>query len=371
MSDKQKWAAEVLEKVERKIEQECQRLAGGIPYIPENGRYRDIGAEDLSWWTNGFWGGILWQVGQATGNQLLKDSAKSLEERLDEALSEFEHIHHDVGFMWLHTAVANYRLTGDKTSYQRGIHAATILAGRFNIAGNFIRCWNEDKTGWVIIDSMMNIPLLYWASEELDDPRFKQIALAHGDTVANYLVREDGSVNHIGVFDPESGEYLQSSGGQGFSDDSAWSRGQGWAVYGFALSYKYSRKSEHLAVAKKVAHYVISHLQTTDYLAKVDYRAPDYPEKYDSSASLITACGLLEIANWVPENETNFYREAAYQILQAMAKLANWQDDEDGIIPQGTVQYHGTEGAHVPIVYSDYFFTEGLLRLLGKEMDIW
>ena len=371
MSEKKKWAEEVVRKIEGKIEKERVNLSGGIPYIPENNRYIDVGATDLSWWTNGFWGGLLWQLYGATQKEGFKESAVALENRLDQPLEEFEEIHHDVGFMWLHTSVAQYRQLGSHKSYQRSLHAATILAGRFNLAGQFLRCWNEDKVGWVIIDSMMNIPLLYWASSETNDPRFSQIAEAHSETVRQYLVRKDGSVNHIGVFDPESGTYLHSVAGQGYAADSSWSRGQGWAIYGFALSYKYSQKMEYLETAKQVANYVISQLQETNYLAKCDYRAPSTPEIYDSTASVITACGLLEIANWLDGPEKEFYTNVAFKILLAVEKIANWNPEEAGIIPMGTVQYHSERGRHVPIIYGDYFFTEGILRLLGRESDMW
>lgn len=371
MPEKVSWATNVLEKIDSKIQIECSRLDGAIPYIPENGHYSDMGKEDLAWWTNGFWGGILWQLGTATNNSDFVFSAENLEKRFDENFEIFEGIHHDAGFMWLHTSVANYRLTGNHRSYQRSMHAATILAGRFNTAGNFIRCWNEDRPGWIIIDSMMNIPLLYWASNESDDPRFRQIALKHADTVKKYLIREDGSVNHIAIFNPENGEFSHCLGGQGYSVDSSWSRGQGWAIYGFALSYKHTKNPEYLAIAKKVANYVIGQLNETNYIALADYRSPKSPEIFDSSASAIAACGLLEIASWVSENEKDFYYEKAYQILQALAGIANWDFNEAGIIPMGSVQYHGEEGRHVPIIYSDYFFIEGILRLLNKYTDVW
>lgn len=371
MSEKVKWAEDVLEKLVSKVEVECQTLAGGIPYIPENNRYEDVGKTDLSWWTNGFWGGILWQLNGAEENKLFQETAIALEEKLDAPLAEFENMHHDVGFMWLHTAVAHYRQLDNHSSYQRGLHAATILAGRFNLAGEFIRCWNEDKIGWVIIDSMMNIPLLYWAANETEDPRFSQIANAHAKTVARHLVRNDGSVNHIGVFDPETGDYLHSLTGQGYDENSSWSRGQGWALYGFALSYKYSKNRDNLDVAKKVAHYVISQIQETNYLARADYRAPLTPEIYDSTASVITACGLLEITNWVEGQEKDYYSNVAFKILQAVTEYANWNQEEAGIITMGTVQYHDEKGRHVPIIYADYFFTEGILRLLGRESDLW
>lgn len=142
------WVQNVYWKLEGKIEKECGRMGEKIPYIAENGRYqKDLGETNIAWWTNGFRGGLLWQLYHATGKQLYLQKAMQIEERLDRALEDYENLDHDVGFMWMHTAVADYRLTGNHKSYARGMHAANILAGRFNVMGNYIRAWNGDRHG--------------------------------------------------------------------------------------------------------------------------------------------------------------------------------------------------------------------------------
>lgn len=367
------WAKEQLAKAAEKVLVELDRLAGGIPYLPdENGLYTDIGAKDIAWWTNGFWGGLLWQLAQETQDDRFKVAAENVEARLNEALFDFNGLHHDVGFMWLHTAVANYRLTGNIKSRTTGLHTATILAGRFNVKGDFIRAWNEDKTGWVIIDSMMNIPLLHWASQELNDPRFSEIAEKHADTIQKYMVREDGSVGHIGSFNPDTGDFIEQIGGQGYAADSSWSRGQSWAIYGFALSYHHTSKQAYLETAKKVANTFIANVALTDYIPLVDFKAPAVPVVYDTSAGLIAACGMLEIAQFVSEDEKVLYQTAAIKLIQAIAdKYADWDLSRDAIIGGGTEAYHTPETYHVPLVYSDYFFVEALLRLLNKALFIW
>jgi Glycosyl Hydrolase Family 88. len=173
----QQWLEKTWSNIERKMAAQCSRLGDRIPYVPEGGRYgEDMGESDIFWWTNGFWPGILWQMYQATGEPSYRAAAEGVERRLDAAFDGFDGLHHDVGFMWLHSAVANYRLTGNKRSKTRGMHAANLLAGRFNPRGKFIRAWNDDCTGWIIIDSMMNIPILHWASGETNDPRFAYIS---------------------------------------------------------------------------------------------------------------------------------------------------------------------------------------------------
>ena len=157
---------DIYEKLDRKLEAECIRVKDKIPYTTQDGMYRtDMREENLFWWTNGFWAGMLWQMYHATGKEIYRKTAEYSEEALDRALDRFEGLHHDVGFQFLHTAVADWRLTKNPRSRIRGLHAATLLAGRFNGNGNFIRAWNMDRRGWMIIDTMMNLPLLSWASE--------------------------------------------------------------------------------------------------------------------------------------------------------------------------------------------------------------
>jgi len=316
---------------------------------------------------------MLWQMYHATQDDSFRKTAEAVGQRFDQALELYEGLHHDLGFMWLHTAVANYRLTGNKDARRRGLHAANLLAGRYNPGGRFIRAWNGDRTGWIIIDCMMNVPLLYWASEEIKDPRFNMIAQNHAHTTMDILVRPDGSCNHIAILSPELGDCLETPGGQGFASGSSWSRGQSWGLYGFALSFRHTGEKKYLDTAKKIAHYVMANFSKNDWLPLVDFRAPAQPVKYDSTAAMISAAGLLEIAGHVGEFEEALYFEAAMKLLKTCEKaFANWDTETDGIIGKGTGSYHGgPNDTEVPIIYGDYFFTECVLRLLDKNFLIW
>jgi unsaturated chondroitin disaccharide hydrolase len=247
------------------------------------------------------------------------------------------------------------------------------LAGRYNPAGRFIRAWNGDKTGWIIIDCLMNIPLLYWASGEIDDPRFRVIAMEHAYTALKHLVRQDGSCNHIAVLSPQTGDCLETPAGQGYAPGSSWSRGQSWGLYGFALSYRHTGERKFLDAAKRIANYVMANFARNDWLPPVDFRSPPDPVKHDSTAAMISACGLLEIAHHVGEHEKDLYTNAALKLLAAGEKaFADWNVETDGIIGKGTAAYHGKpEDTEVPIIYGDYFFVEAVLRLLGKDFLIW
>ncbi len=367
------WVEKTYEKILAKMSAECDRVGSKIPYIAENGKYIEDKAEtDIVWWTNGFWPGILWQMYNATGDEKYKKAAEGVEEKLDMAFDKYTGLHHDVGFMWLHSSVANYRITGNERSMARGLHAAHLLAGRYNPRGKFIRSWNRDRAGWVIVDSMMNIPLLYWARDTIGDPRFEYIAMDHADKVMNTTVREDGSCNHIISLDPTNGELLETPGGQGYDSGTSWSRGQAWAIYGFALSYNYTKKEEYLNTAKKVAHYFLSQVNETGNVAVIDFRSPKEPVYWDSTAGVCAACGMLEIAKYVPDVEKEFYINSAIKILKATdERFCNWDINYDSIVQMGSGSYFTEHDRHVPIIYGDYFFIEAILRLLNKDILIW
>jgi len=270
--------------------------------------------------------------------------------------------------------VASYKLTGNDKSRRRAMLAASTLASRFNIKGQFIRAWNGDKTGWVIVDCLMNLPILYWASEQSKDPRFAFVAKAHADTAIRAVQRPDGSMNHIVHFDPETGEVVETIGGQGYGVGSSWSRGQAWALYGFALSHRYTKDERYLDAAKRVAHYFISNVYG-DWIPAVDFRSPAEPKLKDSTAGAIAAAGLLEIADKVPDFEKGLYRNAAVNMLQALDKECGaWDKDEEGLLLKGSHSYHHNNPdipASSPIIYGDYYFAEAVLRLKGRDDLFW
>ncbi|GHV37016.1 glycosyl hydrolase family 88 [Spirochaetia bacterium] len=372
MTDKQ-WAEAVRDKIRLKMAAQCDRVGSKVPYIAVDGHYGDKMADNLSWWTNGFWPGILWLMFRDTKDQKYSNTAIAVEERLDAALAAYEGLHHDVGFMWTLSAGLDFKLTGNPRSRARALHAANLLAGRYNPRGHFIRSWNGQYTGWIIVDCMMNLPLLYWAGEQSADPRYRFIAIEHADTALKHLVRNDGSCNHIAVLDPENGDLLETPAGQGYASGSSWTRGQAWALYGFALNARHTGEERYLAASKRIAHYFISALTPYGFVPPVDFRAPDEPEKIDTSAGVIASCGLLELAELAAENERKIYFDAALKILKATeSKYCDWDPSRDSIVQKGTAQYHDKpEEFHVPLIYGDYFFIEAVYRLLYPESRVW
>lgn len=367
------WERNVFEKIKKKMSKVIERNQEKIPYLTTDGLYDDIAEKDIYWWTNGFWGGILWQMYHATGEALYRTIAADVENRLEKNLYSYRGMDHDSGFKWLLTAVADYRITGNEKSRDRALIAANSLAGRFNPAGSFIRAWNDDgegdKAGWAIIDCMMNLPLLYWANEEIHDPRFLQIAQAHADMAMKTFVREDGSVNHIVVFDPATGKVRKFLGGQGYGEGSSWTRGQAWALYGFVLSYLHTGKTEYLHTAKKTAHYFMANIPEGG-LIPVDFRQPKEVRWEDGTAAAIAACGLLEIEKCVTENEKEIYHNAAVKMLKALDCEACWNTEKDYMIEKCTAAFHD-EKHDFPMMYADYFFMEAIWKLCGQESFMW
>ncbi len=371
--DNRKWAEEVLEKVKTKMKGVAERNAHKVPYIVEKDSYNDM-SDQICWWTNGFWGGLLWEMFELTGDKLYRDLAVELEEKQDENLLSYDGIDHDNGFKWLLTAVQHYRKEGDLKARNRGLIAAELLAGRYNPDGRFLRAWNDwgddDHRGWAIIDCMMNLPLLYWAYDITKDPRYKKIATNHADRTIEAFIRDDGSSCHIVNFDPVTGERLGSFGGQGYAVGSSWTRGQGWAIYGFALSYIHTGEKKYLDTAKRVANYFIANTPDSG-LIPVDFRQPEEPAWEDSTAAAIAACGMIEISKNSEGRDKDVYMKAAMKLLTALEeKRGDWAADTDCIIRKGTVAYHSGEH-EVGILYGDYFFIEALMKLAGIDFFPW
>ncbi|WP_113673955.1 glycoside hydrolase family 88 protein [Vallitalea guaymasensis] len=368
-----KWYDESWEQVVEKVDRISDRIKDTFPHVSIDGKYD---SQRSGWWTAGFWPGLLWLIYKDTKEDKLKEYAVSCEEKLDYDLNNFLDIHHDVGFMWILSSVAHYKLLNDEAAKRRGLIAASHLAGRFNIKGNFIRAWNDNvfnhSEGWAIIDCMMNIPLLYWASEETKDPRFKHIAMAHTDTVIKEFIREDGSVHHIVCFDPNTGKRLNASGGQGYSPESAWARGSAWAIYGLSIGYGYTKEKRYLEKAKQATDFFLANLPD-DKAPCWDFRAPkEQRDGKDTSAAACAASGMLEMCKYLEGSQKEYYYKNAEEILKSLYEnYGAWDEDEEALIKMGTVNYTKQKYVNTPIIYGDYFFVEALEKLRGENKIFW
>lgn len=388
-----KWLDDTWEKITNKLSAVTDRVGNKIPYTSIDGKFIEVGdmvmkegelasrpKGDINWWTNGFWPGLMMLMYDGTGNSKYLETARRNMDRMDEALANPLKLHHDVGFMWNISSGADYRLTGDEKQHNRLIQATAFMMNRYNLNGKFLRAWNSknwrghDTIGFSIIDCMMNIPMLYRLSEETGDERFKMIAMSHADTTMQDHVRSDGSVNHVVEHDPVNGGYVTNHPGQGYNgyQYSSWSRGQAWALYGFALSYTHTGKQEYLDTAKRVAHYFIANVADTDWLPLCDFRAPEEPILYDSTAGACAACGLIEIAKSVDVLEQKLYLNAAMKLLKAMTeKFCDFNPETDPLLLMGTEAYGRKGGEHISIIYGDFFYVEAIQKL-RKDIDfVW
>lgn len=361
------WLLSMQEKLHRKMlyAVEKAQVLDGIPYTTRDGEWLTGPFDGICWWTNGFWSGAMWQMYRMTGDERYTKEAARGEKLLDAAFEEYWHLHHDVGFMWRLSSAAAYDLTGNEVSRKRAMIAANLLAGRYNPLG-FIRAWNDDCTGWAIIDCMMNLSLLYWASEKSGDPRFRKIAMQHADTAMQHFVREDGSCNHIVIFDPETMDVLDKPGGQGHGPGSSWSRGQSWAMYGFMISYRYTGKQEYLETAKKVSDYFLSCVGE-DGIPDSDFRAPKEDIRKDNVAGAIAACALIDLSR---ELKDDHYLQEALRLLRAMEQTdADWSQDCPAIFRRCRAAWNSAD--HQTMQYGDYFFIEAINKLRGETYQMW
>lgn len=375
MSD---WIEQALKESETKLKVSSSKIrAGFVHKAPDCKTW--MCDEYTGSWINGYWPGIMWMMYDITKDKHYKDIAVECGNNMDNNVIMYDLLSHDVGFMYMLTCKPNYVLFKDTMSKKRLLFMADLLAGRFNIKGNFIRAWEEyveepnDVCGWAIIDGTMNLPLLFWASEESGDPRFLHIAKAHADTVLKYFLRSDGSVNHICEFDKFTGQFIKARSGQGYKADSAWARGASWAIHGLALAYGYTKDERYLEGAKKAAKYFCEHLPDDsvpywDLLVPVEADTPR-----DASAGANAASGMLEIAKYTVGEEKIYFTECAINILKSLWENYFIHDkDADPLLRGSTIHKPAGYGINCSVVYADFYFIEALRKLQGRdEIYLW
>jgi len=359
------WVESVWMKLDKKRYQVSFSAYDKLPYTTENGVYSSA----VNPWTSGFWPGMMWLMYVETEKEQYRKTAEKAEQLLDKFLITPWKLGHDTGFVWHISSGVNYGLFQKEDSKTRLLFAADHLASRYNCRGDYISSENAIE-GRMIIDTMMNLPLLYLASEITQQKRYQYRAEQHASRTIQTHIRQDGSVFHAIDLNPDTGELVGYTRGQGYSEDSAWARGQTWALYGFTLSYIHSGKKEYLDVAKRVANFFIAAIADT-YIPRVDLKAPAL--EHDTTAGAIAASGLIELANCVEEDEKHIYMEAAIKILRAMEEMyCDWSVKEESVLQQGVEKYFPEEyrKGH-SIIYGDYFFTEAILKLKRNEYLFW
>ena len=257
---------------------------------------------DSKWWTSGFFPGVLWYLYEATGDTLLKEYACDYTSRVEK--EKYNKGNHDVGFMLYCSFGNGYRLTGNEKYKQVLLKGAESLSTRYKDHIGVIRSWDFNRAVWqypVIIDNMMNLELLEWASKNSDNSRFAAIARSHADVTLKNHFRADYSCWHVVSYDTITGQPEKKHTRQGYSHESSWSRGEAWALYGYVMMYRETQQKHYLVHAKKVANYILTHPRMPeDGIPYWDYDAPDIPDTYrDASAGAIMASAFIELSTMI------------------------------------------------------------------------
>lgn len=360
-----------------KLEQNLDKFGNKFPSaVSKNNIYSKI---DNNYWTTAFWTGMLWLAYDVTNEKKYYEKAlihiSSFKERIEK---QVETNTHDLGFLYTLSCIAAYKLIKSAEAKNTALRAADLLMTRYFDKAGIIQAWgdlnNPHERGRLIIDCLMNLPLLYWAYNLTGNKKYFTAAYNHGQNTLKYLIREDASSFHTFYMDVDTGEPKYGKTAQGFSDSSCWARGQAWAIYGLTLSYIYSLDAEFINTAKKVANYFINRLPE-DYVCYWDLVFTRGNEERDSSAAAIAACGLLELAKRLPNSDKDkkSYKNLAQNIFINLT--ANYLFDKnakaDGIIMHSVYSKPDNKGIDECTIWGDYFYFELLVRLLKEGDTFW
>ncbi len=335
-------------------------------------------AIDNTYWTSSFWSGMLWLAYEITGaakyRQVAEEQLKLHQNRLEEQVNINTH---DLGFLYTLSCVAAFKLTDNQQAKNLALTAAKHLTARYWEKAGIIQAWgtmdNPEEQGRMIIDCLLNLPLLYWASEVTNITGYREIAYNHACQNVRHIVREDASTFHTFYLNTETGQPIGGKTHQGFADDSCWARGQSWGIYGFPLSYRYTGDWKLIEVAKRLSNYFLNRLPE-DHVPYWDLIFDGGVER-DSSAAAITACGLLELSRHLPlaDSSKRIYENAALTILSSLADGYTTKDvpHSNGVLLHGLQHKPKGLGVDECCIWGDYFYFEALVRVVKDWKPYW
>ena len=314
-------------------------------------------------WTSGFFPGLLWQLGSHFNDPELLKGAHALTDGLSS--QQWNTGTHDVGFVLMSSFGHRYRLQGSPGDRLVLLQGAASLASRYRASVGCTKSWDWSKE-WqfpVIIDNLMNLELLFWASRNGPSDRFRDIAATHAATTVTNHLRPDGSTFHVVNYDTLTGQVISRVTHQGASDTSTWARGQAWAIYGFSMIYRETRDAHFFDAAQKAAEYYLARLPS-DAIPFWDFQAPGIPNAHrDASAAAIGCSGLFELSELAGESGPR-YRQAAERTLLALCQrpyIASGSPSS-GILLHAIGNMPAAQEVDVSLVYADYYFVEAILR---------
>ena len=341
---------------------------------------------DNDQWTCGFWPGIIWLSYEHTDDSSFSDAGNILVDSfLNRIVNKVEVDHHDMGFLYNPSCIAAFQLTGNMDAHKAATLAADQLVSRFQESGEFLQAWggmDSPENYRFIIDCLMNLPLLYWATKQTGDEKYSKIAKKHTDTCLKYSIREDGSTYHTVFMDKLTGKMIRGETCQGYNDDSFWARGQAWAIYGTAVSYRYTKNPACLDAFRRVLPFYLSKLPA-DMIPYWDmiFTSGD-TEPRDSSSASIVACGLIEMAEMLDDNEKEEsmrYLSLAKQMLKSVVDNCSVKGSSvsNGLVLHATYSKKSPyntctpEGVDECASWGDYFYMEALTRLSKSKRSYW
>ncbi|MCD7862244.1 MAG: glycoside hydrolase family 88 protein [Lachnospiraceae bacterium] len=357
-----------LARIEYILKENLDLFVGKYPHVSEHNRYQP---QENVLWTSSFFVGMCFLAYEDSHDPVYlkyeKEHLKSFEDRL----LKREHISHDLGFEYTLSCVADYLVTGNPEGERIARMAAQMLTERYNAKGKYIQAWGEMGITYpnvkIIIDTMLNLPLLYRTGDET----CIEIAKNHAMTASKTLVRKDFSTFHTYLMNPDTGEAVMGKTHQGHRDASTWARGQAWAVYGYALSYRYTREPWFLEVARRTEEVFEQNLPR-DLVPYWDFDFTDEnPDIRDTSAASIFVCGLLELCEHVEPDQTKKYLKLAEAVMKSLREHYSTRNlpDSNGVLTEG--MYHRHDGARECTIWGDYFYMEALMRLTREWRSYW
>ena len=331
-------------------------------------------------WTQSFFVGMsLWAYKDTQEEKFLKWAEQFKKEYFDKVFNTPMETMHDIGFLYSPYAVMLYNITGDKAYKEIALKAADVLAMRYEPKGGYIRAWGRmdyktpdyvdgvlakdhfftESRGLAIVDCMMNLPLLFWASEVSGHPFYKRIAQMHADTTMKYFVRDDYSVMHAYRFSEDSGEAIGEANYCGYSNGSYWARGTSWAIYGFAVAYNYTKKEEYLDTAMGLLSKFMR--ECNGGIPLWDFRLPEDEEKtIDTSAAAVVLCGIMEIERHKTSPTLKKYKK---QLRDNLENYIDYDENVMGILKEQNGRHHYAS-------YGDYFIIESYMKE-NDTLKVW
>lgn len=333
------------------------------PRTLENGQLKLVASKD---WTSGFFPGQLWYLYEFTNKAEWKTEAQKFTANIER--EKFNGTTHDMGFKIYCSFGNGYRLTHDSQYKDVIIQSAKTLATRFNPTVGTLRSWDHNRNKWdfpVIIDNMLNLELLFEASKLSGDTSFYHIAVSHANTTMKNHFRPDYSSYHVVDYDTLTGKVIKKTTHQGYSDESAWARGQAWGLYGYTMCYRETKNPAYLQQAEHIAAYMLNHPNMPkDLVPYWDFNAPNIPnEPRDVSAAAVMASGLYELSTY--SKNAKQYRAAADKIIESLTNNYRSPIGENSgfILLHSTGSKPSNSEVDVPLNYADYYYLEALKRM--------